>query len=368
MFILHFMVSVFFSLPLSQGAEHPTFTTDGYKYRFEVLTKTKEVIWGFDFLKDGRIIFTERSGALKIFDPQKKIATSVTGVPKVWDKGQGGLLDVRVHPDDPNVIFFTYSKPVQKNGTTALARATLKNNQLTDIKDFVVAKEPNSETIHFGSRIEFDLHGHIFMTIGDRNKRPNAQSLAYHTGKILRLKMDGSVPSDNPFVNTKNALPEIWSYGHRSPQGLVRHPQTGELWESEMGPRGGDEINVIKPGLNYGWPLVSYGSEYYGPKISDTPTKPGVENPKVYWVPSISPSGISFYNGNIFSRWKGHLLIGNLSGAHLRKLTLQGDQIVHQEVMLQDLGLRLRNVRTGPEGYIYVSTDDGQLARLAPVL
>lgn len=334
------------------------------KFNLEKLTQQSDVIWGFDFLKDGRIVFSERSGKLKVFDPKTKSVSEIAGAPKVWNKGQGGLLDVRVHQKSEK-IYFTYSEPVGAGATTALAVATLSGNELKDFKKLFSALEGNSNEIHFGSRIEFDGKGHVFITVGDRNERPHVQDLSYHTGKIIRLKEDGTVPGDNPFVKNKNAKPEIWSLGHRSPQGLVRDPSTGDLWESEMGPKGGDEINLIKPGANYGWPVITYGREYSGGQIGDT-TKEGMEQPIAYWVPSISPSGMTIYRGKVFPEWQGSIFLGNLSGQHLRRLTIEDRKVVGQEALLKDEGYRVRNVRPGPDGFLYLSTDDGLIARLVP--
>ena len=200
--------------------------------------------------------------------------------------------------------------------------------------------------------------------VGDRDERQNAQKLTQHNGKVLRFNHDGSVPKDNPFVGKANALPEIFSYGHRNPQGLAIHPTTGEVWEAEMGPRGGDEINLIKPGANYGWPVVSYGREYSGPKIGEGTEKAGIENPIAYWVPSISPSNIAFYSGDALPKWKGNLFLGNLSGMHIRRLVVSGQKVVKQEEVLK--GSRFRNLRSGPDGFLYYSTDEGKICRLAP--
>ncbi|MNJ91290.1 Soluble aldose sugar dehydrogenase YliI precursor [compost metagenome] len=342
------------------------YSSGGEQFRFEVLTQQKDVVWGFDFLGDGRIIFTERGGALRIYDPKTKKVTGVQGAPKVWADGQGGLLDIRVHPKDKNRIYLTYSEPIDNGATTAFASATLSGSELTQFKKLFSAKDASSNEIHFGSRIEFDGAGHIFITVGDRNDRPKVQDLKYHMGKILRFNEDGTVPKDNPFVKTKGAQPEIWALGIRNAQGLVRHPITGDLWSVEMGPRGGDEINVIKPGLNYGWPVITYGREYWGPKIGEGERKAGMEQPVVYWVPSLSPSGTTIYNGDVFPKWKGNMFVGMLATTHLRRLTMDGQKITNQEELLKDLSMRIRNVRPGPDGFIYLSTDDGKIARLVP--
>ncbi|WPU65869.1 PQQ-dependent sugar dehydrogenase [Peredibacter starrii] len=322
----------------------------------EVLVNHDDVIWGFDFLKDGRIIFTERSGKVFVVDPKTKKEVPITGFPKVYAVGQGGLLDVRVHPTN-GFIYFTYSEPVGEKATTAFARAKLQDNRLVEFKKLFSAHEPNKEDLHFGSRIEFDGKGHIFVTVGDRDNRERAQDLKYHQGKILRFNEDGTVPKDNPFVSTKDAKPEIWSLGHRSPQGLVMNQETQELWEAEMGPRGGDEINLIKKGANYGWPVVTFGREYYGPKIGEGNQKAGMENPVEHWVPSISPSAMTFWNKNIY--------LATLSGQHIHRLEMKDNKVVKQDELYKNLDWRFRNLRPGPDGKLYFSTDEGKLGRIS---
>lgn len=345
-------------------AGNPVFESEGEKFQFEVLIEQKDVVWGFDFLDKNRIIFTERSGALRVLDLATKTVSDIKGAPLVYSSGQGGLLDVRVHPTQKTKIYLSYAEPMGDGATTALAMATLEGNQLNHFKKIFSANEPNKSTIQFGSRIEFDNKGHIFLSVGDRNYREQAQDLALHNGKILRLNEDGSIPKDNPFLKTKGAKPEIWSYGHRNPQGLVRNATTDELWSTEMGPQGGDELNLIRPGLNYGWPVITYGREYTGGKIGEGTAKKGMEQPTAYWVPSISPSSVTLYTGKVFPKWTGDIFIGALSGTHLHRVKVKDQQVVSQGELLKDLYLRIRNVRTGPEGYLYLSTDDGKIARL----
>ena len=347
------------------------YESEGQPFSVEIIAEQQDVIWGFDFFPDGRIVFTERNGQLRILDANARAVQTVQGAPAVVQAGQGGLLDVRVHPafDKNGWIYLTYSEKADRGMTTVLARGRLEGAELKDYQKLFSAWEPNGNNIHFGSRIEFDGAGKLFISVGDRNERHNAQDLRYHNGKILRLNEDGSVPADNPFASNPEAKPEIWSYGHRNPQGLVKHPLTGELWESEFGPRGGDEINVIRPGANYGWPVITYGREYWGPKIGEGTEKSGMEQPVAYYVPSISPSGITFYFGDAFPKWKGNLFVANLSGQHLRRLVIDdGNRIVKQEELLDDLGVNFRHVRPGPEGFLYFSTDDGKIARLVPTL
>lgn len=334
--------------------------------QFETLLKREDVIWGFDFLPDGRVLLTERGGKMLLLDIGSKKTIELKGLPTFYTAGQAGLLDVRVHPDFKinQTIYFTYSEPVGKSdSTTALGSAVLKNNELSNIKKLFAGVGANSNDIHYGSRIEFDLKGHIIFSMGDRDERNKAQNLSYHQGKMLRLKYDGSVPSDNPFVSQKEAKPEIWSLGHRSPQGLARHPVSGEIYESEMGPRGGDEVNLINAGKNYGWPVITYGKEYWGPKIGDKEKK-GMEQPLVYWVPSISPSAITFYTGDKFPEWKNNLFLATLSGEHIHRVVMNGNKAEKQEEFLGELGYRWRSLRTGPDGYLYLGTDEGRFGRL----
>lgn len=353
-------------LPLLTFAKD--YESEGQKFVPENIIQREDVIWGFDFLPEGKIIFTERSGKMFVHDPASKKSVEVSGVPKVYAVGQGGLLDVRVHKDfaKNNRIYFTYSEPVGNLSTTAFAMAELKDNKLTNIKKIFSGDKPNDNDIHFGSRIEFDGKGHMFVTMGDRDDRPRVQDLKFNQGKVMRFMEDGSIPSDNPFLKVKDAKPEIYSLGIRSPQGLSLNPVTGEIWEAEMGPRGGDEINVIKAGANYGWPEVTYGREYYGPKIGK-PSKEGMEESVIHWVPSISPSGMAFYTGDKFPKWKNNIFLGTLSGTHLRRIVLDGKKVVKEEKLLADKEWRFRNVRTGPDGFLYYSTDEGKLGRIKSI-
>ncbi len=366
--------NLFFALPLlslsstvfAAPSNVKTFESEGQKVRYEEIVDTgNDVVWGFDFLPDGRMIATTRGGQFLVIDLKTKIIAKIKGAPEVFSQGQGGLLDVRVHPDG-KWIYYTYSEPKGHQATTALARAVLSGNELTQTQKLFSAEAPNMNDIHFGSRIEFDKKGHVFISVGERNKREQVQDLSYHLGKIIRLNEDGSVPKDNPFVNKAGAKPEIWNYGLRNPQGLAMDPVSGELYEAEMGPRGGDEINLMKPGANYGWPIITYGREYHGPKIGEGTEKPGVTNPVAYWVPSISPSALGFYNGNAFPKWKGNAFLATLSGSHLRRLVMENGKVTKQEELLKDIGLRFRNVRQGPDGHLYVSTDDGLISKLSP--
>lgn len=327
--------------------------------------RSEEVVWGFDFIDNNTILFTERPGAIKRLDLTTKQTQILTGVPKVWARGQGGMLDLRVHPKKKNEIFFCYAEPVPNQGAaTALATAELNANELRNVRRMFVSNSPNTNTVHFGCRIEFDDTGHLYLSVGDRGERDEAQDLKSHNGKIIRLNLDGTVPKDNPFVSQNNSMPEIWSYGHRSPQGLSFDPATKILWQAEMGPRGGDEINIVEKGKNYGWPVVTFGREYYGPRIGKGTQQPGMEDPEVHWTPSISPSAILLYRGSQYSEWKENLFIATLSGQHLRRLEIKDQKIINQEVLAFITRQRIRNLRMSPSEHIYFSTDDGRIVRI----
>jgi glucose/arabinose dehydrogenase len=346
------------------GDTAKVYESGGEKFKYEILTNQKDVIWGFDFLERERLLFSERGGALRVLDLKSKKVDTLEGSPQVGSKGQGGMLDVRVHPKESSKVYFTYSESSKQGLTTALGVATLEGNKLTKFSRLFSAKEPTKGGIHFGSRIEFDGQGHLWISVGDRNERDLAQNLMHHNGKIIRLKEDGSIPLDNPFVKDKKARPEVWSYGHRNPQGLVYDPEKKQLWSTEFGPKGGDELNLIEPGANYGWPIITYGREYYGLKIGEGAAKEGLKQPFAHWVPSISPSAIGIYTGAVFPKWKGQFFLATLSGVHLRRLKMDQARVGEQDELLKELGIRFRNVRTGPDGFLYFSTDDGMIARL----
>lgn len=358
--ILLFLLSSLVYLPLASALD---FKSDGVNLTVEALTQQNDIIWGFDFLDANRIIFTERSGQLKILNLSDKKIESIMGAPAVWSRGQGGLLDIRVHPKIKNKIFLTYSETVDKDkATTAFGMGDLVGQSIKNFRKIFSAGSANNNGEHFGSRIEFDDQDHVFITVGDRGDRPKVQNKDLYLGKIIRLNLDGTIPNDNPFA--KEGPKETWTLGHRSPQGLSWHVQKKQLWEAEMGPQGGDEINMIVKGENYGWPIVTYGREYSGPKIGEGVEKAGMKSPITYWVPSISPSGIAFYFGDKIPKWKGNLFVGTLSGSHIRRLVFRGDKVIQQEELLKDMNLRFRNVRTGPDGWLYFSTDQGHIMRI----
>jgi glucose/arabinose dehydrogenase len=316
---------------------------------------------------------TERdAGHLRLIKGGKLAAQPIAGTPDVAAGGQGGLLDVVAHPQfaENRLIYLTYAAAGAGGRGTEVMRARLEGGRLTDTEVIFRAEPKTSGSAHYGSRLLFAPDGTLFVTVGDRySHRDQAQSLANHLGTIVRLKDDGSVPPDNPFVDKANGRPEIFSYGHRNSQGIALRPGTSDIWEHEHGPRGGDEVNILKPGANYGWPKITYGIDYSGDIISDKTEAPGMEQPVVYWVPSIAPSGMAFYTGDSFPQWKGNLFVGALAGSHLRRLTLDGDRIVDQEVLLDGLGERIRDVRVGHDGGLYILTDDpvnGRVLKLEP--
>lgn len=320
--------------------------------------KASDIIWGMTFVDNTNVILSLRGGEILLLDIVTK-KTRKLKAPKVVEKGQGGLLDVKLKKiADKTYLYYTFSDFVKETLVTKLGRAQFVNEDLVDHEILFQAKQVSSNTRHFGSRLLFkdDL---IFMTVGDRDNREFAQNLEYHSGKILRLTLEGKPASGNPFLNQSKVLPEIWSYGHRNPQGITLDLRDGSIYSSEFGPRGGDEVNIIEASKNYGWPVITYGLEYWGPKIGET-HKEGMEQPLVYWTPSISPSGMVFYNADKFPKWRGSLFVANLSSRHLRRLEIQNKKVIKQEVLLSDLKERIRHVEVAPDGQLYVSTDSGK--------
>ena len=333
--------------------------------------------WGLAFLPDGRMLVTERPGRLRIVDRAGQLGPPVTGVPEVDARGQGGLLDVALDPDFPTngLVYLSYAEAgtgadAGKNGT-AVARGKLAGNQLTGVTVIFRQRDKKDSQAHFGSRLVFDRQGRLYITLGDRlSHRDEAQHLGSHLGKTIRIEADGRVPADNPFVKTPGALPEIWSHGHRNVQGAALHPDTGELWTHEHGPQGGDELNIDLAGRNYGWPVVTYGVEYgSGRRIGEGTTKAGMTPPLTHWTPSIAISGMAFLTSTRYPGWQGRqLFIGALRAQTLVRLQLDGQRVVREERLLNDLGERIRDVRQGPDGWLYLLTDSskGRILRLSP--
>lgn len=331
-----------------------------------------EFPWGLAFLPDGRMLVTERAGRLRIVGRDGTLSAPVDGVPAVRTGGQGGLLDVALSPAfaQDRTVFLSYAEPTDLGGRTAVVRGVLDGTTLREVRTIFRQSPDAPGGNHWGGRLVFARDGTLFVTLGDRfSLRDKAQDLGTHLGKIVRIRPDGSVPEDNPFAKRAGALPEIWSYGHRNVQGAALHPSTGRLWTHEHGPQGGDELNVALAGRNYGWPVITYGREYVvGTRIGEGTEKAGVEAPLVQWTPSIAPSGMAFYTGERFPQWTGQLLVGALAFQSLYRIELDGEKVVRQERMLQPLGKRIRDVRVGPDGLVYLLTDspDGAILRLSP--
>lgn len=323
----------------------------------KLLFQGKDVIWGFDFISKNQIIFTERNGNMKILELPGGKSTDVLNLPKSVPHGQGGLMDVVIHPDfaKNKWIYISYTVPENDAFETRISRAKLINNKLQDLQVLFTSNSGSNKGEHFGSRIVFDRKGHIFFSVGERGHRENAQKLSIAAGKIFRLMEDGKVPSDNPFTQQKDAVAAIWSYGHRNPQGLYYDISTQTLWEQEHGPKGGDEINIIEKGKNYGWPVITYGREYYGPKIGTT-QKENMEQPVYYFIPSIAPSGLTMYKDSLYS--------GALALTHLNRLIMNGQKVTREEHLLESMHERVRNVRSGPDDQLYISTDSGKIIQL----
>jgi glucose/arabinose dehydrogenase len=325
---------------------------------------------GMAFLSPDQLLLTERAGIVRLLDMENGSIVSLAGTPEVVAEGQGGMLDVAIGPNyaAESWIYFTYTKRSRSEAATTLARARLVQHRLLDWDDLLVTDSATDARHHFGSRIAFDDKGHVFFGVGDRGERDMAQDLSNHVGAIMRLNLDGSVPTDNPFVGIDNARDEIWSYGHRNPQGLLFDRVTNRLWSIEHGPRGGDEINLIIKGRNYGWPVISHGKEYWGPvSIGEGSSKPGLEAPRKVYIPSIAPGSLIIYRGDAFPQWHGNLFAGALKLRHLNRITLSDSgQVTDEERILEDLGERIRALTQGPEGWVYFSTDSGRILRIRP--
>ena len=353
------------AIPEDSGAQIHRSTL--HDYRVVPVASGLQNPWGIAFLPGGDILITERSGRLRIVREGRLLPDAVPGVPEVLAQGQGGLLDVQPHPDfaTHRLIYITYSKPYTdlEGARTVLIRGTFQDDALTNIEELFSAQAVGRG--HYGSRIAFDGNGYVFITAGDRQAPSRgdlyahpAQDLSNHHGVVVRLHDDGRIPVDNPFVGTAGALGEIWSYGHRNPQGLAFHPMTGDLWANEHGPQGGDELNVVLPGRNYGWPVIGYGVNYgSGTTIHEGTLKEGMESPKHFWVPSIATSGLMIYTGDKFPAWRGNIFVGGLGGEQLSRLTVDGQTVLNEETLFQRMG-RIRDVRQGPDGYSYLAIED----------
>ncbi|MCC6415681.1 MAG: PQQ-dependent sugar dehydrogenase [Opitutaceae bacterium] len=350
----------------------PTPTTvsrrEAHAFKLEVITDELEVPWSIAFLPDGRMLVTERAGRLRVIDKDKLLPDPIRGTPEVWARGQGGLLAVAVHPAyrENGWVYLAYSDP-GAGGTamTAIVRGRIRAGRWAD--EEAVFRIPESlykrGGVHFGCRMVFH-DGYLFFTHGERGAQDDAQDLTRPNGKVHRLHDDGRVPEDNPFANEADAFRSIWSYGNRNPQGLAWRPGTDELWETEHGPRGGDELNLIRAGRNYGWPVITYGMNYNGTPITGLTAKDGMEQPVIHWTPSIAVGDMAFYDGKAFPKWKGNLFVTALAAEEVRRLVLEGDRVTHQEILFKGIG-RVRSIAVGPDGFIYLGLENpGRIVRL----
>jgi glucose/arabinose dehydrogenase len=348
--------------------------TEKEAFKVETFADGFDIPWGMAFLPNKDLIVSDRNGSLWLVDYNSKIRTQIIGVPEVRYKGQGGLLDVQVHPNfiKNNFIYIGFTSYLirKKNKTfTSIVRARLENKNLTDQKIIYKADDIyyNNNTVHYGTRIVFDKEGYLYFSIGDRGKRNQAQLLNYPNGKIHRLHDDGSIPKNNPFIQEKNAIKSIWTYGNRNPQGLAIHPVSSTIFETEHGPKGGDELNILMSGNNYGWPEITYGKNYSGTTITKYTHKKDMEQPVIHWTPSIAVCGIDFYDGELFKNWENNLLVSSLKFENLYRLEIEDSKVAQQEIIYR-AGSRIRDVETGPEGFIYLALEDpGRIVRFIPV-
>jgi glucose/arabinose dehydrogenase len=337
-------------------------------YSHEVIIDNIEIPWGLDFFEDGSFLATSKEG--QIFYHKNGTTTKVADVPNVYNRGQGGLMDVKIHPDYPQKpwIYFTHASTQgdEDGGHTALVKADFIDGKLSNMETLYKASPNTTKGQHFGSRLEFDKDGYLYMSIGERGEREvNPQDISRDAGKIYRFNDDGSIPEDNPFYTDGNAKKAIYSYGHRNPQGMEIHPESGEIWVHEHGPRGGDEINIIKKGANYGWPVISYGINYNGTEFTDQTSQPGMEQPFYYWVPSIAPSGMTFVTSDKYPELKGNILAGSLKFQYLEHLVINENGVQKREKLLNKVG-RVRSVKQGTDGFIYVGIEGVGVVKMLP--
>ena len=358
------LLSIFFVSLFSAQLQAET------KFKTEMVSQVPGVPWGLAQLNNTTLIYTLRDGKVGLLNTGNGKTQALKGLPKIAVYGQGGLLDVAVRPGyaPGGWIYFTYSKMYGGSPETTLARAILKGTELTNWQDLLITKVGSNSGNHFGSRIAFDESGHVYFGVGDRGERDNSQSLKNHAGTIIRLNIDGSIPKDNPFINNQQALPEIYSYGHRNPQGLMFDSKTKKLWEVEHGPRGGDEINLIAEGKNYGWPVISYGKEYWAPlAVGEGTKKTGMEQPVKQYTPSIAPGSLIIYRGQAFPKWQGNIFVSALKLRHINRIELnESGRAIAETRLLTSANERIRDLLETSEGYIYFSTDSGKIMRLVP--
>jgi glucose/arabinose dehydrogenase len=364
-FLFTLSLFIFSSSLWGQSAKASQVSTQP-SFRVAPVIEGLHIPWGFDFLGEDQIIINEKNGQVSLYDLKLKKRTLLKPKIASTERGQGGLLDVRKHPQYPQQpwIYITFTDSTPKGLTTALARFQIQKDRITKFKKLLVTEATSSTGRHFGSRITFDSQGYLYFGVGDRGRRDKAQDRSNHAGTVIRLNDDGSVPKDNPYYGHKNFKPEIWSYGHRNPQGLVFDKHTETLWEMEHGPQGGDEINVVEKGKNYGWPVISYGEEYGTSIPVGVKRKKGLEQPRHYYVPSIAPCGLEIYSGKKFKQWKGNLFSGALALTHLNRVVIDKGRFVKEERLVANLNQRVRSVREAPNGDLYFSTDSGKIYKI----
>jgi aldose sugar dehydrogenase len=356
-------------------AQEPVFHAEDHAYQVVTVAEGLQNPWGLQFLPGGDLLLTERAGRVRLVRNGVLQPDPVADLPEIGVGGQGGLLDLLLHPkfEENRLVYLSYSKPrADGQRTTAVLRGRWDGNRIADVTEIFVANAWSDRGQHFAGRMVIDANDYLFLSVGDRGYMDEAQNPMNHNGTVLRLHDDGRVPTDNPFVGQSGRLPEIWSWGNRNPQGMALHPVTGELWANEHGPRGGDEINVIEPGRNYGWPVISYGINYDGSVLTEETHREGMEQPIHFWVPSIATSGHAFYTGDAFPSWKGSVLVGGMAGTQIARLIFDGHRLVKEETLLSEYGERIRDVRNGPDGFIYALTENragapvGRVIRLQP--
>lgn len=369
-------VSILFNSCNSKGQDHENnisrnydpITSEKINFYVDTLHTGMDNPWGLAWLPDGRLLVTERKGEILVFENDLFTGGKLAGFPETYEQGQGGLMDIQLHPhyDSNGWIYVTYAKPGQGGGSTTLIRFKLDGNQITDLEELYQTQPLSTRGVHFGSRIIFDNEGYLYFSTGERGVMENSQNLSNDQGKVHRLHDDGRIPEDNPFVNTPNAKPSIWSYGHRNIQGMVYDRERNIIYATEHGPRGGDELNIVEKGKNYGWPVITYGIDYSGAIISDLTEKEGMEQPIHYWTPSIAACGLLLYTGDKYPGWEGNLFSGALALMHVARVEVSNGKYVHEEKLLEHIG-RVRQVAQSPDGYIYVATEGpGMLIKLVP--
>lgn len=356
------------SEPVLEGDAHRSGPGEPTPIRVRTLVQWLDEPWGMDFLPDGRLLLTEKPGRIKLVSPGTWEPVEVSGVPEIAHEGQGGLMDILVHPrfSENGWIYLSYTVAAEGGFTTRVSRVRLQGHTLVELDELFTALPAFPQRRHFGSRLLID-RGYLYITVGDRGNRDLAQDLSTHNGKVIRLLDNGGIPPDNPFVGRAGARGEIFSYGHRNPQGIARHPINGSLWVSEHGPQGGDEINVLAPGANYGWPVITYGEEYGGGKIGEGTHSPGMEQPLIYYTASIGVAGIDFYTADVYPGWRQSLMVAGLRMTRINRLELAGDGLGRETRLLGDLNMRIRDVKIGPDGLLYALADRSRLIRLEPL-